>query len=161
MIVSNSSPLMNLAIIGHLHLLKELFGKIVVTDQVWKELTVDGRGKPGAKAIEECDWIVIETIQTESLFRLLCKDLDVGEASVIALAVEKEADLILLDETDARNMAEIYNLRKTGLLGILMRAKQAKLIKEVKPLLSRLQIEANFWISSDLFHEILERTNEI
>ena len=55
--------------------------------------------------------------------------MDVGESAAIALAIERKANLLLLDETDARNLAEFYNLAKTGVLGILMRAKKRSLIK--------------------------------
>lgn len=47
-VISNSSPLMNLAIIGHLDLVKALFGRVLVPEEVWHELTIAGKGKPGS-----------------------------------------------------------------------------------------------------------------
>jgi len=124
LVISNSPPLMNLPIIGQLNLLRELFAKITIPQEVWQELTVDGKDKPGMNEIIRADWIKIANVRNRALVRLLNKDLDMGESSAIALAVERKANLILLDETDARNVAEIYNLPKTGVLGILSNASK-------------------------------------
>ncbi len=83
LIISNSSPLMNLAIIGHLDLLQKIFGKITIPDEVWKELVIDGEGKSGTKAIIEAPWIEKKYIENLSLLQLLKKDLDIGEAAAI------------------------------------------------------------------------------
>ena len=114
---------MNLAIIGQLPLVAQLFGTIFLPEEVWRELTLDGKGKPGCEAIEASPWIKVVKVENRALVRLLSKDLDRGEAAAISLALETRTDLILLDETDARDMAEIYQLKKTGVLGILIKAK--------------------------------------
>ena len=106
-VISNSSPLMNLAIIGQLDLVQKLFSTITVPQEVWNELTVAGKGKPGSMVITQADWIHRVPLGNRTLYTLLNKDLDDGEAAAIALAVEKHADLMLLDETDARNVADI------------------------------------------------------
>lgn len=95
---------MNLAIIGQLELVHALFGTITVPKEVWNELTVAGQGKPGAATIKQADWIECVALENKTLYTLLNKDLDDGEAAAIALAVEKRANLILLDENDARNV---------------------------------------------------------
>lgn len=161
MIVSNTSPLMNLAIIGQLKLLRKIFPRIAVPEEVWKELTIDGRGKPGADEIMTADWIEILSVRNTELVTYLCKDLDIGESAAIALAVERKAKMILLDETDGRNIAEYYNLPKTGLIGILIRAKKRHLITEIRPFLDDLRTQANFWISQRLYERILSETNEL
>ncbi|MEA1947618.1 MAG: hypothetical protein U9N83_10010 [Thermodesulfobacteriota bacterium] len=61
--------------------------------------------------------------------------MDLGESAAIALAIERKANLLLLDETDARNIAEFYGLPKTGVIGLLMKAKKKNLVKEIKPIL--------------------------
>ncbi len=93
--------------------------------------------------------------------KLLNKDLDSGESAAIALALERKANLILLDETDARFIAEFYHLPKTGVLGILMRAKKYRMIKEVRPLLDSLREQANFRIAENLYEDILFKTDEL
>ena len=154
-VVSNSSPIMNLAIIGQLHLIQELFGEIIIPKEVWAELIIEGKGKPGTNEIEKAKWIKVVKVKNDSLVKTLTKDLDVGESAAIALAIERKTNLLLLDETDARNLAEFYNLTKTGVLGILMRAKKRSLIKQIKPMLEKLRIQAHFWIKPDLYDAIL------
>jgi len=72
------------------------------------------------------------------LLRLLRRDLGDGESEVIALAVEKRANLVLLDESDARRTADLYGLSKTGIIGLLIRAKQEGHIDSLKTDLDRL-----------------------
>jgi predicted nucleic acid-binding protein len=152
---------MNLAIIGQLDLVKTLFGRIIVPQEVWHELTVAGKGKPGTTVIRQAEWIEHGELGDKTLYPLLRKDLDDGEAAAIALAVEKHADLILLDETDARNVADLYNIPKTGVIGIVTRAKHHLLIQEVKPLFEALKTQANFWIQPRLYETILKQMGEL
>lgn len=152
---------MNLAIIGQLDLVKSLFGKVFVPQEVWHELTVAGKGKPGSTVIRQAEWIEHVELRDKTLYPLLRKDLDDGEAAAIALAVEKHADLILLDETDARNVADLYSIPKTGVIGIITRAKHHHLIQEVKPLFDALKIQANFWIQPQLYGTILKQMGEL
>ncbi|OEU78423.1 MAG: hypothetical protein BA873_14015 [Desulfobulbaceae bacterium C00003063] len=160
LVVSNSSPIMNLAIIGQLHLIQELFGEIIIPKEVRAELIIEGKGKPGTNEIEKAKWIKVAKVKNDSLVKMLTKDLDVGESAAIALAIERKANLLLLDETDARNLAEFYNLTKTGVIGILIRAKKRSLIKEIKPMLEKLRTQAHFWIKPDLYDAILTEIGE-
>lgn len=159
-VVCNSSPIMNLAIIGHLHLIHQLFEEVIIPQEVWTELIIQGEGKPGAKDIEGATWIKVAKVKNDSLVKTLTKDLDVDEAAAIALGIEMEADLLLLDETDARDIAEFYDLKKTGVIGILISAKKNSLIKQIRPILERLRTEAHFWIKQDLYDVILSQSGE-
>lgn len=159
-VISNSSPLMNLAIIGQLELVQKLFGRITVPQEVWHELTIAGKGKPGSAVLARANWINFEELKERTLYTLLKKDLDDGEAAAIALAVEKHADLILLDESDARNVADVYGIPKIGIIGILTRAKKIGLIQHVHPLLDALKLQANFWIQRHLYEAILKDAGE-
>ena len=58
-IVSNASPLINLACIGQLDLLQELYGELTVPDAVQRQVVVEGAGQPGAKAVEAASWIQV------------------------------------------------------------------------------------------------------
>ncbi len=151
---------MNLAIIGRLDLIERMFGKVWVPDEVWHELTVAGKGKPGCEAVEKSKGIQVASLSDRRLFRLLAKDLDEGEAAAISLAVEKGVDLILLDESEARELAEVFKLRKTGVLGILLRAKKTGLITSVKAHMEQLREEAHFWVKPSLYHQILREAGE-
>ena len=161
LVISDSSPIMNLAIIGQLPLIQELFGEIVIPEEVWDELVIEGKGKPGTNEIQKSRWIKVGKVKNDSLLKTLSKDLDVGESAAIALAIERKANLLLLDETDARNIAEFYGLTKTGVIGVLMKAKKKNLVKEIKPILEELRTQAHFWIKPDLYYAILSEMGEM
>lgn len=74
----------------------------------------------------------------------MSRELDKGEAEAIALALELGADQVLIDERRGRRIAARLNLRYTGILGILVEAKNRGLISEVKPLLDALIDRAGF-----------------
>jgi predicted nucleic acid-binding protein len=76
------------------------------------------------------------------------------------LVIVGKANFLLLDETDARNLAEFYGLPKTGVIGVLMRAKKKNLVKEIKPILEELRTQVHFWIKPDLYYAILSEMSE-
>jgi len=76
------------------------------------------------------------------------------------LAIEKNADIVILDDKDARKIARGFGLKVTGTIGVLMLAKRRGVIKEVKPLIEEL-IREGFRISDDLLKTILEEMNEV
>jgi predicted nucleic acid-binding protein len=102
-VISTASPIINLAIIGRLGLLKKFWGKIFVPEGVWEEVVIDGKDKDEVVEIKKADWIVVEKIEDQNLALLLMQNLDKGESEAIILASEKNADIILLDEADARD----------------------------------------------------------
>lgn len=158
-VVSNSSPLIHLGKIDLLDLLAEQFDQILVPKAVWQETVEEGGNEPDAKAIASASWIKVQDVPSSSLLTNLLASLDEGEAEAIALAMEIEADLILLDESDARKIAELYNLRKTGLLGVLIKAKQQRRIQSVKVYLDRLR-STGFHLSTKVYNEVLEAVDE-
>jgi len=85
---------------------------------------------------------------------------DWGEASAIALAKEKDSPLLLLDDLKARKLASKLNLRYTGTLGVINKAKQLGVIENVKPILNKL-LATDFWISENIINELLRKNNEI
>jgi hypothetical protein len=90
----------------------------------------------------------------------LALELDAGEAAAIALALEEHADLLLLDELRARKVAGRFELRTMGLLGVLKLAKSRQIIPAIAPLITRLEIEAGFWLGADLRHRVLCEAGE-
>ena len=86
-------------------------------------------------------------------------DLDLGEAEVIVLATEIRADLVIIDETLGRRFTKHANLRITGTLGVLVKAKQMGIVKEISPLIEAMQGQG-IWISEKLKASILAITNE-
>ena len=90
----------------------------------------------------------------------LRENLDPGEAEAIILAIERRADLLLVDERRARRTANAAGIAVTGLLGVVAGAKRAGLIDLAKPVLDELIQTARFWIGPDLYAEILAKLGE-
>lgn len=157
-VVSDSSPITNLAAIGQLDLLRQLYQNVFIPAAVYRELTAASGSHPGA-IVQSLDWIEARDVANRLLVTALRIDLDEGEEEAIALAQEISADLLLLDERRGRAVAGRFGLRVVGLLGVLVDAKQQGLIPEVKPLLDAL-VRAGFRISQDLYARVLQAAGE-
>lgn len=156
-VISDTSVITYLIQIDELLLLKELFGEVIIPEKVKEELSqISGQ----LSIIESTDWIKVRRITNQNLYNEIEENLDSGETESIVLAIELQADILLIDEKKGRRIAEKYGLRITGLLGILIEAKEEKIIKEVKPMLDRLIYEIGFRISPRLYQEILKKVNE-
>lgn len=160
-VVCNASPLINLARIGQLALLPRIFGRILVPEAVWQEVVEDGQGQPGAEEVRRAAWVERATVANRLLVHSLRQDLDAGEAEAIALAIEIEADWLLMDERLGRETAHHFGLRYVGLVGILSAAKQRGDIRALRPLLDRLRDVAGFRISSALYEQVLRDAGEL
>lgn len=159
-IVSDTSPIINLAIIGELHLIKAIFNKVIIPHAVYHEIVIAGAGLPGAFDIQNADWIEVKQCTNLTLLNQLKNSLHYGEAEAIALALETNANLILIDEDAGRTVALAYGLTVTGTLGILLRAKSQGLIPSIKPLMDALIHNARFFVSSHLYQRILVLAGE-
>jgi len=162
--VSDSSTLIHLAMLGRLGLLREFFGEVVVPPAVWKEVVEEGHGRAGANEVDQAGrsgWLTVVGPNNEALLRLLKRELDEGEAEAIALALEQQADLVLLDESDARRIAGVYGLPHTGIVGLLIRARAEGRIASLREELNRLRLDAGFWISEQVYQQALASAGEV
>lgn len=159
-VVSNTSPIINLAAIDKLDLLKKLYGKVIIPGAVYHEIAVAGQGQPGDHEVRTFEWIEVIDIKDTTLLTALKTELHAGEAEAIVLAIEQNSDLLLIDERRARDIASKFGLRCIGLLGILVQAKQESFIPKVKPLMDSLMSRAGFWISNKLYQYILKTARE-
>lgn len=112
-IVSNSSPLIALHRIGRINLLNELFDEILIPKGVLDEL------KSGHW--EEYDWITTREVKDRNMVNLLSVDLDIGESEAIVLALEEEADLLLMDEKAGRKAATYLGINVAGTVSLLVK----------------------------------------
>ena len=159
-IVSDTSPINNLTEINQLHLLHQLYGTVLIPEAVFQELTDPSFPVAGATEVQTFGWIQTLTVSDRTLVEAMSNELDIGEAEAIALAVEIQADQVLIDERRGRLVATRLNLRCIGILGILVEAKSQGLIAEVKPLLDALVNEAGFWVAEPLYNSILRLVGE-
>ncbi len=159
-VVSNTSPIINLAAIGQLDLLKKLYDTIFIPHAVYHEITVKGQGQIGALEIEKSSWITVKQLLDKNLGEALKLELDEGEAEAIVLAIGLQANLLLIDERAGRKVADHFGVRYIGLLGVIIEAKQKKLIPKVKPVLDDLISKAGFWINLNLYNRVLQAAGE-
>jgi uncharacterized protein len=159
-VVSNTSPLTNLAAIGQFGLLQDLFGRLHVCDAVLAELSSGGQAWPGATETESASWIEVHTVVDRHTVDALRLELDAGEAETIALALQMQADLVLMDEQAGRLAAQYLTLDVMGVVGLLVRAKQRRLVPAIQPLLDNLRQQAGFYLSQPLFEHAMELAGE-
>ena len=161
--ISNTSPLLNLAIIGQLDLVREQFGLVFIPAAVLQELRVD-EALPGSAALRQAlthGWIQVQAVEDRAPVQLLQRTLDDGEAEAIALAAQAKAAWLLLDERDGRLAAKTLGLRVTGVLGILLRAKRDGHIPSLRGAMEKLQTQAGFRIAPALFEALLRSASEL
>ena len=159
-VVSNTSPIINLAIVGQLNLLQALYGKVVIPQAVYDEIVIEGARQAGAEEVDKLDWIEVKQVANRPMVTSLEADLDIGEAEAIVLAVELNADLLLIDERKGRAIAHRLGINHIGLLGILVKAKHDGLISAVGPVMDSLMTKAGFWLSDELYKHILQVAGE-
>jgi predicted nucleic acid-binding protein len=156
-VVSNTTPIISLLKLSKLDILKNLYSEINIPYAVFQEVEA-GRNKDYYTNLSNLNWINILEIQDKQAVKYFL-DLDSGEAEAIVLATEIKADLIILDEKLGRFHAKHADLKVTGTIGVLIKAKKEGLINELKPLLFELT-KKEVWISDKLIYEILKQIGE-
>lgn len=159
-VVSNASPLINLARIGKLDLLRQLYGELFIPEAVWQEVVTDGVGQPGAAEVKAATWIKVQSVTNTLLVRALRQELDAGEAEAIVLALEMESELLLMDERLGREVARHLGLRYIGLIGVLIEAKHKRVLSAVRHHLDELRDVAGFRIRDALYVRVLQDEGE-
>lgn len=136
-VIINNSPLVALWELGHLALLRALYTKVLMPEEVAEEFL---RKEPMARetALEEATWLEVVQLAIP-LDDSDYPELERGEAAVLALAAERGARLVIFDDLDARQDAQRLHLTVTGTVGILLEAKKKGLIDVIEPLLTDLR----------------------
>ncbi len=145
-VISDTSCLIILSNTNELEILKHLYGEIITTEEISKEF-----GEPLP------DWIIIRSPDDLLIKRSLEQQIDKGEASAIALALETPGCTIILDDLKARKIAEKYGLKITGTLGIILQANEKGIVKSVKLILEKMK-KSGFRINDEIENEILKKS---
>lgn len=161
-VVSNTSPISNLAIIGRLGLLRERYARVVVPPAVRHELIAltHPAGRAAIDAALHDGWLTEESLPSESIAPELRVSLDPGEAEAIALAKATASDVLLLDERRGRLAARRQGLTIGGVLGELLHAKLAGRIPAVGAEMARLRSDAHFFVHANIEAFILGQAGE-
>lgn len=148
-VISDTSSLILFHKIGELELLRKVYSRVIVTPEVQIEFQE-----------QLPNWIKIESVQDKKYQEFLETQVDWGEASAIALAKEIENPLLLLDDLKARKLAGKLNLKFTGTLGVINKARQVGIVHKVKPLIDKILL-TDFRISENIINELLRLNNEL
>lgn len=160
-VVSDASILIGLSSIKRLDLLLKRFPEgIVIPPAVWNEVVEQGKGRAGASEVAQADWIRVRDLTNRGIAQLLRMELEQGEVEAIALGYEIGADVILLDERDARLAAKQLGLQVLGTVGILIWAKRAGFIPSLKESLDDLGRIGKFRFSQALYERALMEVGE-
>jgi len=134
--------------IDELLIIKKLFETVLSSKEVAHEFK-----KPMPS------WIKIKNPQNKNYQKLLAVEADIGEASVVALALETKHSILVLDDLKARKLAGKLSLDYTGTFGLLLAAKKYRLMDAVKPFLDKIN-KTNFRFSKSVIEIILKEANE-
>ena len=172
--IVNATPLIIFGKIGKLQLLKDVFTKIIISPEVYKEVVQKGIEIKAPDAYLVKEFVDMGEIKVKKLnnegkksfdkIKRIYKQLDEGESSTIALVLQEEASEVLMDEDIGRKIVRLYGIKARGSLRVLILGYREGLLDEeqVKEIL-RLMMRANFRVSAEViarFWELFERVNE-
>jgi predicted nucleic acid-binding protein len=143
-VISNTSCLIVLDNIDMLYILKNLYGEISITEEVAGEF---GKELP--------EWIKVNKVSDRKSLKIISSFVDTGEASTIALSIEKTNAVMILDDLKARKLAKSLDLKFTGTIGLIVKAKNNGIIKDVSDVVNKLK-RAGFRISSVIEERVLK-----
>lgn len=156
MIVSDTSSITSLFQIQRLDMLNDLLGIITITPAVKRELYAM---EEQAAVIDQLDWIQVVGPNDQKMVLNLLETLDLGEAESIALALEQQAQLLVIDEFQGRKVALAHGIKIVGVLGLLIQGKQRGLIASVKHEIEQLKA-IGFRLNQGLVDDVLGKLGE-
>jgi uncharacterized protein len=160
-VVSNTTPLIGLAVVGQFDLLAHLFGKITIPTAVYEEAVVFGREQGGARQeVSATNWIEVVPIRDQLAVDVLLDELDRGEAETIVLSRELNATWVLMDEKKGRHKLDEMGIPKVGTVGLLLKAKQIGYLDRLQPYLEQLRREG-FSVSQTVINNVLQQAGEL
>ena len=159
-VVSDTSPISNLLLIGRLDILQRLYQEVVIPPAVHSEVIALGSLGESTDEYTSAEWITIKEPSLDDRVKELSIKLDKGESQAIALAIEIGCEWLLMDERRGTRIAREQGLRTIGLAGVLIEAKRQNIVSEVGPLLTDLKAKAGFWLGERLETRVLLEAGE-
>lgn len=157
-VICNTSPIQYLYQADVLELLPELAGQVYVPEAVVAELEEGQRRNVLLPVLEDLSWLIVRPVRDRTLLPLVTH-LGDGEKEVLALGLETQDALLLLDDRDARRYAQTLELEISGTLGLLLRAKERGILDAIRPVLDRLQA-LRFRLNPRTRQMVLKRAGE-
>lgn len=166
-VVCNAGPLITLGKLGRLGLLLNLYAEILIPQEVYNEVVVNGL-RLGAAEAQSVDWLLREGyirivgVETPPSLPDWAQPIDIGEAQAILLAQQQEADWVLIDNAHARRAARLAGIPLKGTIGLLLEALRKKHLarQEFELLIQEIQTHPEFWISERLCEWALKQMRE-
>ena len=158
-VVVNTTPLIALSHVGQLDILKKLYGEIIIPKAVYRELSVKIESACKKAVDRSLEWIRVENIKNQMAKTMYKTQLHDGEVEVMILSKEIAADVVIIDDANAKKHAKYLGLPVTGTLGVLIKAKREGLINELKPILYQMT-ENGIYISQSLIELCLKQVGE-
>lgn len=164
LIVSDTTPIITLMKMGHLDILKHLYGKVLIPNAVYMELTANEKFVAEASQVMDSDFLEVEEVDNEVAVTILqeVSGLDAGESEAIVMANSRKADLLVMDEHKGRGVAKKMGLPITGTIGLLLKAFDEGMLTagDIEECIEKLK-ETNVRISEGLFDIMREHIKHL
>jgi predicted nucleic acid-binding protein len=158
-IVINTSPLIAIvAAMGDFNVLQSLYTNVIVPFEVSQEILIGGTTGLGVTEFQADSWLQKQTVPV-NIFPILLNSLDIGEASVIQLALNKNISTVCIDEAVGRRIARLSGLAVTGSIGILLRAKKEGYSLSIKTAIEKM-LNHNIRLSQRVIDFALKESGE-
>lgn len=158
-VVVNTTPLIALSHVGQLDILKKLYGEIIIPEAVYKELSAKSESVCKKAVDRSLDWIRVDGVKNQMAKSMYKTQLHDGEVEVMILSKEIEADVVIIDDANAKKHAKYLQLPVTGTLGVLIKAKKEGYVGELKPILYQM-VEKGIYVSQELIELCLNQVGE-
>lgn len=162
-VVADTTPIITLMKLQRLNLLEKLFETVFLPNAVYEELIANSKYPVEKQMIAKASFLERLEVSDRQSIKILREvvGLDAGESEAIALAEEKSADLLIIDERKGRRVAKQMELKIIGTIGILLQAFDCKILSKMEILSCVEELKySNIRISDSLFELILVHMKE-
>jgi predicted nucleic acid-binding protein len=156
-VIANNTPLVALWVLDRLELLRDLYGEVLIPPAVRDEFTAVETTLRRA-SLQQAPWIRTAALEKPQRARVFT-DLDQGEAEVLALAEERSARLVIIDERKGRRFAKRLGLPLTGTMGLLLLAKEEGMVPKISPLIDEI-LAAGLYLDQTLVDQVTRMARE-